>query len=120
MGNHEYFSMADEIDVDSLGHLESGHRTWIHNSLPKFSDLQIELREYREWLLSLPRIIETHEFILVHAGLHPDYGVDTRLELATLIREYEGRPWYEHYTGSKPVIYGHWALDGLRIRPNTI
>lgn len=120
LGNHEYFSMASEIDIDSLGHLESGHKNWIKNSLPKFSELQIQLREYRDWLLSLPCIIETHDFILVHGGIHPDYGVDTPTEIATLLREYNGKPWYEDYIKTKPVIYGHWAVDGLRIRPNTI
>lgn len=29
-------------------------------------------------------------------------------------------PWYDHYYGDKLVIYGHYAVDGLRIRPNTI
>ena len=35
-----------------------------------------------------------------------------RLEIATLIRLVDGKPWYESYTGTKPVIYGHWAVDG--------
>jgi len=68
----------------------------------------------------LPHIIEREDFILVHAGLHPDHGINTPLEIATLIRLVDGKPWYESYTGTKPVIYGHWAVDGLRIRPNTI
>ncbi len=29
-------------------------------------------------------------------------------------------PWYEFYTGEKPVIYGHWARRGLTLRGNTI
>lgn len=32
----------------------------------------------------------------------------------------DGLPWYDYYQAKKPVIYGHWAADGLRIRPNTI
>lgn len=120
IGNHEYFALADVLDIDALGHLESGHKTWIKNSLPKFSVLQEELREHKEWILSLPTVIETDEFIVVHGWLHPDFWVDTPLEIATLIREYGDIPWYETYTGEKPVIYGHWAVDGLRIRPNTI
>lgn len=120
MGNHEYFSMASEIDIDALLHLNSGNRTWIKNSLPKFSDLQIELAEHREWILSLPKIIEMDNFVLVHAGLHPDYGVDTPLEIATLIRLIDETPWYDLYHGKKKVIYGHWAVDGLRIREHTI
>lgn len=37
-----------------------------------------------------------------------------------MIRLVDGRPWYESYTGTKPIIYGHWAAEGLRIRSNTI
>ncbi|MDD2693594.1 MAG: metallophosphoesterase [Candidatus Gracilibacteria bacterium] len=120
IGNHEYFAFADAVDVDAMLHLESGHKTWIKNSLPKFSDLQIELAEHREWILSLPKIIETDDFILVHGGFHPDHGIDTPIEIATLIRLHEEKPWYDFYTGTKKIIYGHWAVDGLRIRKNTI
>lgn len=37
-----------------------------------------------------------------------------------MIREYDEKPWYEYYAGTKPIIYGHWAVDGLRLRKNTI
>lgn len=58
---------------------------------------------------------------MLHAGIHPDFGIDTPLELMTTIRDLpDGSPWYEHYYGEKPIIYGHWAADGLRIRKNTI
>jgi bis(5'-nucleosyl)-tetraphosphatase (symmetrical) len=56
----------------------------------------------------------------VHGGLHPEYGMQTPKEIATLIRYHEQRPWYESYTGTKPIIYGHWAAEWLRIRSNTI
>ncbi|MBS9783920.1 hypothetical protein KGV55_01070, partial [Candidatus Gracilibacteria bacterium] len=56
-----------------------------------------------------------------HGGVHPEYGLDTPPEIATTIRnEYNGKPWYEYYKGEKPIIYGHWSVDGLRIRKNTI
>lgn len=70
--------------------------------------------------MNLPHLIERTDFIVVHGGIHPDFGMDTPPEISTLIRRHEGRPWYEYYTGTKPIIYGHWAVDGLRIRANTI
>ena len=56
-------------------------------------------------------MIEREDFIIVHAGLDPRYGLNTPLEIATIIRMYEGKPWYEYYTGTKKVIYGHWAVE---------
>ena len=95
--------------------------TWTGNLVYKETALLLEsVQKHKTWLLSLPPIIEREDFILVHGGLHPDYGSDTPVEIATMIRVVDSRPWYESYTGKKLIIYGHWAVDGLRIRPNTI
>jgi len=56
-------------------------------------------------------MIEQEDFIIVHAGIDPRYGRETPLEIATIIRMYEGKPWYEYYTGTKKIIYGHWAVE---------
>ena len=56
----------------------------------------------------------------MHGGLHPESGIKTPKEISTLIRLIDERPWYDSYIGTKPVIYGHWAAEGLRIRSNTI
>jgi serine/threonine protein phosphatase 1 len=126
LGNHEYFPLISYEEVEKIAtesaHLSDGHKSWVYAQYDRSRELreEIEVRWHREWLTSLPHIIERDDFILVHAGLHPDHGLDTPLEIATLIRLVDGKPWYESYTGTKPVIYGHWAVDGLRIRPNTI
>ncbi|NRH20521.1 hypothetical protein HOO68_00545 [Candidatus Gracilibacteria bacterium] len=126
LGNHEYFPLISYAEVEKIAaesaHLSDGHKSWVYAQYERSHELRevIEQRGHREWLTSLPHIIERDDFILVHAGLHPDHGIDTPLEIATLIRLVDGKPWYNSYTGTKPVIYGHWAVDGLRIRPNTI
>ena len=56
-------------------------------------------------------MIERDDFILIHGGLHPKYGKETPVEIATMIRVVDGQPWYESYTGTKPIIYGHWAAE---------
>lgn len=66
---------------------------------------------HKEWLLHLPHIIERENFILVHGGLHPEYGMDTPVEITTTIRMHGEKPWYEYYAGEKPIIYGHWAVE---------
>lgn len=126
LGNHEYFPLISLEDIEKIvnesNHLSDGHREWIRTQYERSRDLRtiMEQRWHREWLISLPHIIERDNFILVHGGLHPDFGTNTPREVSTLIRLINGKPWYDSYTGTKPVIYWHWAVDGLRIRPNTI
>ncbi len=126
IGNHEYFPLISPEEVEKIAnesdHLSDGHKSWIYAQYERSRNLReiMDQRWHREWLVTLPHIIERENFILVHGWLHPDYWTSTPLEIATLIRLIDGKPWYESYTGIKPVIYWHWAIDGLRIRPNTI
>ncbi len=126
MGNHEYFPLLDfgafEKILSHGEHLTEGRKTWIHSQYEKSRALRdlFEYHGHREWLLSLPHIIERDGFIVVHWGLHPEYGLKTPKEISTMIRLHEWKPWYDFYTGTKPIIYGHWAAEGLRIRQNTI
>ena len=117
LGNHEYFSLESKYTDHGQWNL-----SWIDIQYKKSEKLRDILTKqwHKDWLLSLPVIIEEDNFILVHGWIHPDYGINTPLEIATLIRFHDERPWYEYYSGTKPIIYGHWALDGLRIRSNTI
>lgn len=124
IGNHEYFYIKKDEDAivardNTPADLRKEALLDLHvNS--KYVKLRMELIQYQDWILSLPTIIERDNFILVHGGVHPDYGLDTPPEIATLIRIARGKPWYESYIGTKPIIYGHWAVDGLRVRRNTI
>lgn len=98
IGNHEYFSMSDFMDIGALNHVSENNKHWIINALPKYAELRGPLDEYRDWLLSLPTVIESDEWILIHGGIHPDYGIDTPTEVATLLRTLDdGTPWYDHY-----------------------
>lgn len=64
---------------------------------------------------AFPRFIELPEAILVHGFLEPNIALSDQREqvlVGTLsgeyyLREHYGRPWYELYDGSKPVIVGH-------------
>lgn len=126
IGNHEYFPLITPEEVEKIAnesaHLSDGHKSWVHAQYERSHKIRevMEERWHRKWLTSLPHIIERENFILVHGWLHPEYGINTPLEIATLIRLIDGKPWYEFYTADKLVIYWHWAIDGLRIRPNTI
>ncbi len=126
LGNHEYFPLVSreecEIFLWECSQMSEWRKNWICTQYEKSAEIRDCLTEawHRDWLLALPHIIERDEFILVHGGLHPDHGIETPREISTLIRLVDGQPWYDSYTGTKPVIYGHWAAEGLRIRSNTI
>ena len=83
------------------------------------------------WIRSWPLYIREKKFIVVHAGVVPEYTLDeTPSKILTQIRywnqnnrqmdKYLGTPWYLLYKGKKLIVYGHWALKGLTIRSNTI
>lgn len=87
--------------------------------------------ELHEWIRNLPAYIEDEHFIAVHAGLIPELPLSrTHREILLNVRTWDGKgkdmkspknpPWYELYTGKRPVIYGHWASQGLTIRHNTM
>ena len=89
-----------------------------------------------EWLRAQPYARVLPDVILVHAGLHPKW---TEADLANLspedidfaitVRYCDGdgnrpdtdwpipgdpyRPWHEFYHGTKRVVFGHWARQGL-------
>ena len=102
--------------------ITDNRKNWLRAQYTKSTEIRETLVQYgyRDRLLALPHIIERDEFIVIHGGLHPLYGLQTPPEIMTMIRLHEDRPWYEYYTESRPIIYGHWAADGLRIRHNTI
>ncbi len=114
LGNHEYHYSL----------------TWRANK--KYSALRHALGyEMHNWVIHLPAFIETESFLAVHAGLAPGVEVSaTPLEILTNIRTWDGMgrdlrnannpPWYTLYHGKKPVIYGHWAKEGLNVRKHTV
>lgn len=88
-------------------------------------------RDLHRWLARRPLYIEDDRFIAVHAGLMPErHPSRTPPHILLNIRTWDGRgadlahpdnpPWYDFYSGDRPVFYGHWARKGLNLRANTI
>ena len=78
------------------------------------------------WLKKMPFYIEEKDYIVVHAGLHPDgrHPRETDPFLLTMIRSWdrkgssdfnnpENPAWFEVVRPLKTVIFGHWASHGL-------
>lgn len=96
-----------------------------------------------EWIRSQPIVRRFDDVIAVHAGLHPHWGeaklealTPTDVDYAVTIRycDRDGkrpasewpppgppfRPWDDFYTGSRRVVFGHWARRGLVVRPQCV
>lgn len=95
------------------------------------------------WLRAQPIVRLFDDVILVHGGLHPkwdeaklaaltpadvDYAVNVRYCDADGNRPAADwpppgppfRPWDDFYTGTKRVVFGHWARRGLVVRRNCV
>ena len=94
-------------------------------------DMKQDLNQWLEWLEALPFYIEEKDFLVVHAGLVPkEHPKHSDPHLLMNIRTWDGLgkdikneynpAWYSFYKEKKPVIYGHWANQGLNVRKNTI
>jgi len=91
--------------------------------------LPFDHKRMLELMSEFPLWIDEPDFLLVHAGLEPG---KTRLEdmarkVLLSIRSWDGigenldRPgdpaWFDCVTWSKTVVFGHWALGGLVVKP---
>jgi len=106
---------------------------------------RIRDRESHEWLAKMPIVRDLGDVLVVHAGLHPHWDVDTlasrelspaEIEFATNVRYCTSdgerpesdwpppgppfRPWDEFYRGAKTVVFGHWARRGLVRTPRVV
>ncbi|MBN1970608.1 MAG: metallophosphoesterase [Candidatus Delongbacteria bacterium] len=127
------FSTGDVIGrgPDSKGVLEliskyrittvlGNHEKWFiknfKNNYDKVVSLNVDgyFSEISKW----PIHIDDKNFILVHAGFNPNIGLvgtddDTKVSVRTLKINGIEAPWFDYYTGTKRVIFGHWAKLGL-------
>ena len=99
--------------------------------------------QQRAWLSSQPVVRVFDDLVMVHAGLHPrwdeaklralspddvDYAVNVRYVDPEGNRPRSDwpppgppfRPWDDFYTGSRRVVFGHWARRGLVVRPQCV
>lgn len=88
-------------------------------------DFEALLADLKTW----PYLIETPDYIAVHAGFRPDRPpARTDEEDLCTLRTWRNkasldrseRPWFEDYTGDKLVVFGHWAALRGVVRPNAI
>ncbi len=105
-----------------------GNHEWLY--LKKVKKKKIAKKKYHYWIASRPIYIEDSHFIIVHAGLPPDFEsfkkADKKLFLTIRYwyhgksNKYQGIPWHSFYKGKKTIFYGHWARQGFHQTGNTI
>jgi hypothetical protein len=73
---------------------------------------------WRGWLETRPIFLEVGRWVVVHAGLHPSGRLsETTRERALYLRRWpdespESPRWWEAYTGTQAVLFGHDARRG--------
>jgi len=78
--------------------------------------------ELMAWLQRLPilHFDETHNALLVHAGVHPDWGLSTALKLAseveTALRGKQAKKFLSKMYGNKPNVWSDDLSGSLRLR----
>ena len=132
LGNHEFVFLKEV----KKGVLRDSFKTLKEQMAGDFSS-------WVKWIQTWPLYIEEEDFIVIHAGLvpgehpsasNPNYLLHIRnwdaVKGIPVVRAKDKKqieiqdksflPWYEFYKGKKTVIYGHWAMQGLMLRENTI
>lgn len=108
--------------------IRRAHDPAAHPDKPNLARTLEQLRSAPEdvlsWLETRPLWIETESFLLVHAGIHPEKGLEgTTREQFLSIRTWpptggtEGPRWHDAYRpGKKVLIFGHDAPGGLVVK----
>ena len=122
LGNHEFkFVQAVEEGLTLSEPLEQLKQ-----------DMGEELSDWLAYIKSWPVYIEEEGFIAVHGGLLPhqapqesktEHLINIRYwdkEKKTLSSNPSHPAWHDLYTGSKLLVYAHWARQGLKIKKNSI
>ena len=117
---------AENLDCVLGNHEDRLLRAWrdhtpAHDPLT-FAKLNAKRDQYLPFLASLPLYLKGPGYIAVHAGIDPQIArlEDQPRKILTRVRELNGNPWYEGYTGSELIIFGHWAKSEPVVRANVI
>ena len=120
LGNHD-IRLPERLRLRALG--ESVSLRW-RNQVKTLEALAPVADSLIPWLEALPLWIDEPGFVLVHAGINPEKGLEgtTRDEFLTIrtwppVDGIEGPRWHDAYDPSgKLVVFGHDAPGGLVIK----
>ena len=113
MGNHERKHMRHARDGLKLANAQ-------RITITQFAELNLGYTAAVDYMAGLPLYLELPQAILVHGYLEPNVPLPQQRATVLagtmggdsyLAKRY-GRPWYELYQGTKPVIVGHRNYNG--------
>ena len=121
LGNHDARLLQQFTSLRDKGH---PGRT---NSDQRYALKALEpvYKELRTWLKKTPLYILDETFLLVHAGINPERGLDeTSFEEFITIRSWppvkgriDGPRWHDYYQKQYPLlVFGHDAPGGLVVK----
>ena len=90
-----------------------------------------DVDEWLAWMKTWPVYLEEDNFLAVHGGLVPgEHPRVSKKEYLVNIRYWDGKghnmrdssfpAWHDLYTGSKLIVYAHWAQQGVKVKKNSI
>ncbi len=120
LGNHDarlLLQLGERLPSGKPGKTNADQRYTLRQLKPVHSQLHT-------WLKELPLHIKDDLFLLVHAGIHPERGLEgTSYQEFITIRTWpptksiEGPRWHDHYKKQYPLlVFGHDAPGGLVIK----
>lgn len=123
MGNHE-LNFLNKFANNNHAALSPELKLMVTEMGPRINDWVAYIQQFLPYF-------ETDTFFAVHAGIRPDMPPhQTRIDELCNIRRWDGKgndlqsehlpPWYYFYKELKPIIFGHWAKQGLIIKNNII
>ena len=111
MSNHEDYLLHALSVVGSGGSFETRHE-YVVRCLRQIAP---QAPRFREFMRTLPLFRRGPGWLLVHAGIDPHQGVEqTPREVLLNVRAWprdqaQAPQWYETYTGTELVVFGHNA-----------
>ena len=120
LGNHDA-ALLKWLKAAAAGRAPQAKKPDQHYTL---SRLQPAAGEILAWLSQAPLYIEEADFLLVHAGIHPQKGLPgtSRDQLLTIrtwppTKGYAGPRWHDWYEPAYPLlVFGHDAPGGLVVK----
>ena len=121
LGNHD-----DHLMRQLRKHRDSHRPSFKHAEQELlFTTMLPQSSEVLDWLESLPLFVDEDEFLLVHAGINPEFGLrgTSRKEFLTIrtwppTDSIEGSRWHDAYDHPtrQVLVFGHDAPMGLVAR----
>lgn len=125
LADHRFSSVLGNHDLALLRFWQGATTSLKRSQLQTSNELRSAEAQYRDYLGSLPLMIDLGSHLVVHAGVRPGLSLESQspddlTELRTLGEDRTSRkgvPWYEVYDGEKVVLFGHWpSLEPRRAK----